>query len=233
MSPQGLPIRTLKPKPVEPIRIDVANQQRIIEVTRRLALAFGVETSPTLIANQILEEVTERWGQEKAALAKPARGILVMLALAAATLVPFANPVSYAREIATPVSGREYDPRGEDVSSFTLHAQAAGSEVRHSVRQLQRIIPWQAFLAFVLLGILVCGPRLRDPIVALSFFFLLMMFPHSLVFGQGLGYRSLMFAPFFCLAAVRLSTARWSVPAIALLALADVVVLLDPLGARG
>jgi len=72
MSPQGLPIRTLKPKPVEPIRIDVANQQRIIEVTRRLALAFGVETSPTLIANQILEEVTERWGQEKAALAKPA-----------------------------------------------------------------------------------------------------------------------------------------------------------------
>jgi hypothetical protein len=53
------------------------------------------------------------------------------------------------------------------------------------------------------------------------------------VFGQGLGYRSLMFAPFFCLAAVRLSTTRWCVPAIALLAAADVVVLLDPLSARG
>lgn len=66
-----LPIRTLKPKAPEPIRIDVANQQRLIEGTRRLALAFGVETSPTLIANQILEETTERWFQEKEALAKP------------------------------------------------------------------------------------------------------------------------------------------------------------------
>jgi hypothetical protein len=59
------------------------------------------------------------------------------------------------------------------------------------------------------------------------------MFPHSLVFGQGLGYRSLMFAPFFCLAAVRLSTARWCVPAVALLALVDLVMLADPLTARG
>lgn len=67
-----LPIRTLKPKAPEPIRIDVANQQRLIEGTRRLALAFGAETSPTLIANQILEETAERWFQEKEALARPA-----------------------------------------------------------------------------------------------------------------------------------------------------------------
>ena len=42
-----------------------------------------------------------------------------------------------------------------------------------------------------------------------------------------------MFAPFFCLAAVRLSSARWCVPAIALLAAADLLILIDPLGARG
>jgi len=208
-------------------------QERYVAAGTSFGLALAAKNTAIFMLPAVAAFLLWRWWRTDIALAKPARGILVMLALAAATLVPFANPVSYAREIATPVSGREYDPRGEDVSSFTLHAQAAGSEVRHSVRQLQRIIPWQAFLAFVLLGILVCGPRLRDPIVALSFFFLLMMFPHSLVFGQGLGYRSLMFAPFFCLAAVRLSTARWSVPAIALLALADVVVLLDPLGARG
>jgi Dolichyl-phosphate-mannose-protein mannosyltransferase len=169
-----------------------------------------------------------------ASLATPARALLVITAFAAAALLPFAHPVSYAQEVLTPVSGREYDPRGEDVSSFTLAgAQTGGSEVRKSVLQLQRVIPWNAFLAFVLLGILACGPRLRDPMAALCFFFLLMMFPHSLVFGQGLGYRSLMFAPFFCLAAVRLSTARWCAPAIALLALADLVVLVDPLTARG
>jgi hypothetical protein len=166
-------------------------------------------------------------------LAQPARALLVIAAFSAAALLPFAHPVSYAREIATPVSGREYDPRGEDVASFTLAgSESAASEVRRSVHQLKRLVPWYAFLAFVLLGILACGPRLRDPTVALCFFFLLMMFPHSLVFGQGLGYRSLMFAPFFCLAAVRLSTMRWCVAAIVLLALADLVVLVDPLTAR-
>jgi len=167
-------------------------------------------------------------------LLRPARAFLTVAALGAAVLVPFANPVSYAKEVLTPVSGREYDPRGEDVSSFTLAgAQAGQGERRASVRLLHNFMPWSVFLAFVLLGILTCGPRLRDPLVALSFFFLLMMFPHSLVFGQGLGYRSLMFAPFFCLAAVRLSSARWCVPAIALLAAADLLILIDPLGARG
>jgi hypothetical protein len=166
--------------------------------------------------------------------AKPLRALLVMAAVGAVSLFPFAHPVSYAQEIATPVSGRDYDPRGEEVSAFTLAgAQGADSTVRKSVRQLHRVIPWSAYLAFVLLGILACGPRLRDPMVALCFFFLLMMFPYGLVFGQGLTYRSLMFAPFFCLAAVRLSTLRWCAPAIAVLALVDLLVLVDPLSARG
>lgn len=166
--------------------------------------------------------------------AQHVRAALVMAALAGAALLPFAHPVSYAQEILTPVSGREYDPRGEDVGSFTLAgSQAADAGTRSSVRLLHRLVPWSAFLAFVLLAILACGPRLRDPMVALCFFFLLTMFPYGLVFGDGLNYRSLIFVPFFCLAAARLSTARWCVPAIALLALADLVVLSDPLTARG
>jgi len=208
-------------------------KERYVAAGLSFGLALAAKNTAIFMLPAVAAFLLWRWWRTDSPFAKPARGFLVTLAFAAAALVPFANPVSYAREIATPVSGRDYDPRGEDVSSFTLHAQAADSEVRQSVRQLQRVIPWHAFLAFVLLGILVCGPRLRDPMVALSFFFLLMMFPHSLVFGQGLGYRSLMFAPFFCLAAVRLSTTRWCVPAIALLAAADVVVLLDPLSARG
>jgi 4-amino-4-deoxy-L-arabinose transferase-like glycosyltransferase len=208
-------------------------KDRYVAAGLSFGLALAAKNTAIFMLPAVAAFLLWRWWRTDSPLAKPARGFLVTVAFAAAALVPFANPVSYAREIATPVSGREYDPRGEDVSSFTLHAQALDSEVRQSVRQLQRVIPWYAFLAFVLLGILACGPRLRDPMVALSFFFLLMMFPHSLVFGQGLGYRSLMFAPFFCLAAVRLSTTRWCVPAIALLAAADVVVLLDPLSARG
>jgi dolichyl-phosphate-mannose-protein mannosyltransferase len=205
---------------------------RYVAAGLSLGLALAAKNSAIFMLPAVAAFLLWRWWRTDLPLANPARALLVTAAFAAAALVPFANPVSYAREIATPVSGRAYDPRGEDVSSFTLHAQAADSKVRQSVRELQKVIPWYAFLAFVLLGILVCGPRLRDPMVALSFFFLLMMFPHSLVFGQGLGYRSLMFAPFFCLAAVRLSTTSWCVPAIALLALADLVVLVDPLSAR-
>src|SRR5262245_6969214 len=208
-------------------------KDRYVAAGLSFGLALAAKNTAIFMLPAVAAFLLWRGWRTDSPFAKPARGFLVTLAFAAAALVPFANPVSYAREIATPVSGRDYDPRGEDVSSFTLHAQAADSEVRQSVRQLQRVIPWHAFLAFVLLGILVCGPRLRDPMVALAFFFLLMMFPHGLVFGQGLGYRSLMFAPFFCLAAVRLSTTRWCVPAIALLAAADVGVLLDPLSARG
>jgi hypothetical protein len=169
-----------------------------------------------------------------ASLATPVRSVLVMAALAAATLLPFANPVAYAHEILTPVFGREYDPRGEDLQSFTLAGrQADDGQSRNSARLLQNFVPFNVTLAFVLLGILVCGPRLRDPMVALCFFFLLTMFPHGLVFGLGLGYRSLMFVPFFCLAAVRFSTVRWCVPAIVLLALVTMVMLADPLTATG
>jgi len=175
----------------------------------------------------------ERSGADTTA-GKTAQGLLVMGVLSVVTLLPFAHPVSYAQEILTPVSEREYDLRGEDVGKYKLVGkQGVDSGVREPVALLQRLIPWNAYLAFVLLGILVCGPRLRDPTVALCFFFLLMLFPHSIVFGQGLTYRSLMFVPFFCLAAVRLSNVRWCVPAIAVLALLDLVWLIDPITARG
>jgi hypothetical protein len=208
-------------------------KERYVAAGISFGLALAAKNTAIFLLPAVAVFLLWRWWRTDIPLAKPARAFLVMTAFAAAALAPFANPVSYAREIATPVSGREYDPRGEDVSSFTLaEGQALDSQARQSVQQLRRVVPWYAFLAFVLLGILACGPRLRDPVVALSFFFLLMMFPHNLVFGQGLSYRSLMFAPFFCLAAVRLSTTRWCVPAIALLALADLVVLVDPLSAR-
>lgn len=66
----ALPIRTLKPRAVQPIRIDLPNQKRIVEWTQRLAEAFGAETDPTLIANQVLEEVLDEWGEAKLKLAQ-------------------------------------------------------------------------------------------------------------------------------------------------------------------
>jgi hypothetical protein len=206
-------------------------------------LALAAKNTAIFLMPAVIAFLVWRWWRARrseapiladASLAKSVRGVLVMAALAVATLLPFANPVAYAQEILTPISGREYDPRGEDVQRFTLSGrQVDNGQSRNSVRLVQRLVPWNVFLAFVLLGILVCGPRLRDPMVALCFFFLLMMFPHSVVFEQGLTYRSLMFVPFFCLAAVGFSPVRWCVPAIVLLALVNMVMLADPLSATG
>jgi len=206
-----------------------------------LALAAkntAILLAPAIVAFLLWKLWSDRRSRERSGadptVGKTAQGLLVMGALSVVTLLPFAHPVSYAQEILTPVSEREYDLRGDDVGEFkVVRTQGVDSGVRGSVELIQRLIPWNMFLVFVLLGILVCGPRLRDPTVALCFFFLLMMFPQSTVFGQGLTYRSLMFVPFFCLAAVRLSNVRWCVTAIAVLALLDLVLLIDPIAARG
>lgn len=215
----------------------VAKERYVLAgISYGLALAaknVAILLAPAIVAFLLWKLWSGRRSRERSGtdptVGQTAQGLLVMGALSVVTLLPFAHPVSYAQEILTPLSEREYDRRGEDVGKFML----VGRQGPDAVGLLQRLIPWNAFLAFVLLGILVCGPRLRDPTVALCFFFLLMMFPHSTVFGQGLTYRSLSFVPFFCLAAVRLSNVRWCVPAIAVLALLDLVWLIDPITIRG
>jgi len=68
---EALPVRTLPPKP-KPLRIEPANQERLRIAVRRIAAAYGIDTDQNLVLNQILEEVTERWTDEKEALARPA-----------------------------------------------------------------------------------------------------------------------------------------------------------------
>ena len=48
-------------------------------------------------------------------------GLAIMGAVAFVTLLPFANPISYAQEILTPLISRPVDPRGENVSQWTLN----------------------------------------------------------------------------------------------------------------
>ena len=65
-----LPVRVLAPRP-KPLRVEPANQERLRVAVRRIAAAYGVDTDQSLILNQILEETTERWCEEKEALARP------------------------------------------------------------------------------------------------------------------------------------------------------------------
>jgi hypothetical protein len=178
---------------------------------------------------------------------KDIKAAVAIAIVALVTLLPFANPVSYVHEVLTPVAGRDFDPRGEDVESFSLGAQITGEATSSSVTSsnvqvskvvllqqfVKSIVPWNTHLGFVVLAILACGPRIKDDVFAISFIFLLMMLPYRIIFGSGLGYRSLIFVPFLCIVASRMTTLRWGLSAAAFLAVVSFVMLLDPFAAQG
>jgi hypothetical protein len=180
-------------------------------------------------------------------LTSAANGAGVVALLAIVTLLPFANPVSYAQEILTPISGRPFDPRGENVAKYQLRS-TGGSEVGEATTAelaianrpavqgttavLSRLIPWNVYLAFVVLAIVTIGPRIREDIVAVSFFFMLTMFPHSLLFGSGLNYRTLMFVPFFSVLATRFAGLWWGAVVVMVFATVIFLFALDPHAAR-
>jgi hypothetical protein len=180
------------------------------------------------------------------------KDLLVVGSAAFITLLPFANPWSYVSEVLTPVTGREFDRRGENVDQFTLKSVASSGSlgeqalseqvdsigekigtIRPGVRLLQNLVPWSVYIGFVLVAILACASRLNGPVFTISFLFTLMAFPHSLVFGDGLIWRSIVFAPFFALVmtAWAESRSRWVV--LGAMACIVTVLLVDPLTARG
>jgi hypothetical protein len=73
---------------------------------------------------------------------------------------------------------------------------------------------------------------MSTPVSRFAFCFLLMMFPQNLVFGDAIGYRSLMFLPFFAIIAARVLPPRGLATLFIVLVAMDVVFVLDPIAAR-
>jgi hypothetical protein len=165
------------------------------------------------------------------------RGLGLTVVLAGVALLPFANPVSYAKEILTPVTHPVYDRRGESVDQFTLSAlfsQPPASRVTSTIRPevgfLQLLLRFQnTDFFFVVVAILAVASRLRTGWVGLSLAVLLASFPYGLVFGYGLSYRSLLYVPFMAMLCVEFSGKRQLVALIAVLLFIDAFYCIDPL----
>lgn len=156
-------------------------------------------------------------------------GILVML--------PFANPISYAREILTPVTHRATDLRGENVEQLGTLSGRIGSQEhqgasveRPSVRFFGLMLRLETDdFFFLAIAVVLFYSSPRDSLMRMSFLFLLMSLPYGLIFGYGLNYRSLQFVPFFALL-IGLSIPRqYAIAFLSLLLLVDVVYCIDPI----
>ncbi|UCG52096.1 MAG: glycosyltransferase family 39 protein [Candidatus Latescibacterota bacterium] len=173
-------------------------------------------------------------------LTRATRGLVLFAIIGIVVLSPFANPVSEIKEILTPVTGRTFDTRGEDVSDFGLAGPVIRQEKGDKVRQerpvvstLKRVVGYNASLIFLLIGLPLIIERLRSPMAKYSFCFLMFSFPYRLVFGSGLNYRFLMFVPFFVLLASMVLGRRALLVILLLLVVIDLIFVVDPITATG
>jgi Dolichyl-phosphate-mannose-protein mannosyltransferase len=166
-------------------------------------------------------------------------GPLKMAAISFLVLLPFANPISYASEILTPVTHRATDPRGENVEQSTLsgrlgsHGDQLTAAERPDVRFLQLMLRLQSndFFFLAIAAALFYSTR-QDRLMSLCFLFLLMSLPYGLIFGYGLNYRSLQFIPFFGLLIGRLMPKQCAIIFVSFLLMADVVYCIEPITAN-
>jgi hypothetical protein len=192
----------------------------------------------------VLVEVARRWRQGDGAGAGRAlrRGLVggvVCLAVGGAVLSLFADPVAYAEEILTPLTHRAYDPRGENVESFSVGAQLreqpCGSlegtaRSRPEVNLVSRLLHFQNAFFFLVPGFLFLCQRKLGGLSLFSFLLLCLVFAYGLVFGtELLYYRYLLFIPFFVLLVTDVATPRPLGWLLALLLVYDAVILVDPL----
>ncbi len=170
------------------------------------------------------------------ACAGEVRRLLVAGAVAFVVLVPFANPVSYVEEILTPISGREFDPRGENVTNFavatTLRSQnSTGLSVfRPEIVALRQGLYFgQVAFFFFSLSLFGLLPRCTHDLSRTALVIVLLSVPFGFVFGHSLGYRSLFFVPFFAIACADLLGRRPLRLLAVLLAGISLVYAADPL----
>ena len=189
-------------------------------------------------------EVSRRWREQGPAGGRAcARRWMVGLAqcgaVALVVLAPFANPVSYAREILTPISHRAYDPRGENVSAVDLTSRASNPANRLAVgapgtpaTRVKVLVSYHLPTLLVIAALPLLWAQMVTPMSRFALCFLLMMFPQSLAFGDAIGHRSLMFLPFFAIVAARALKPRALVAILVALLAIDLVFVLDPVAAR-
>jgi hypothetical protein len=172
----------------------------------------------------------------KAALRK-LTGPLKAAAIGVLVLLPFANPISYASEILTPVTHRATDMRGENVEQLGtlsgrlgLQAQQVAGVERPSIQLLRMILRLETNdFFFVAIAVVMFYSMRQDPLMRMCFLFLLMSLPYGLIFGYGLNYRSLQFVPFFAIVIGRLIPRQYAVAFVAFLLLVDAVYCVDPI----
>jgi hypothetical protein len=180
------------------------------------------------------------WPAAREGLRRRAVGLSGFLLMAIVSLAPFANPVSMVREILTPVIAQPFDARGVDVGGFSLASRfgvepAAAGVVpqRRIVLMIRQLVGSNMRLLMLLIGLPLAWSRITRPLNRLGFFFLLLVFPYALLFGDGLGYRSLMFLPFFALIAAEVLGRRMLLATIAAFLLVDLVFVVDPISSTG
>jgi hypothetical protein len=150
--------------------------------------------------------------------------LAVIGAVAIVTLLPFANPVSYAQEILTPLISRPVDSRGENVNQWTLKGIVNNEpNLSPQVKFAQKFLYFND-LGFLFLVLALClaiqGPRTR--ITRLSLIVIVLYLPISSIFGLLLDWRTLLLVPFFAMAAaelLQLRQLRWLVAGMAVLTL--------------
>lgn len=170
-------------------------------------------------------------------LRRVACGLPLFLVVSLLVLAPFANPVSYMNEVLTPFTGREYDPRGEDVSSFSLSARTQDplssgefkSVRRPEIMLLDGMNIVNAAFFFMILSSVLALRHASGDLLKVSVVMLLLIIPYQLVFGRPLNYRYLLFLPFFVFTLASLGKVKHLKWLLAFLVLVDVVMLIDPM----
>jgi hypothetical protein len=178
--------------------------------------------------------------RERSPLIRGIKGLTIVMVVGALVLLPFANPISFTRELLTPIIQRLYDPRGENVYGFTLagrlhppEGRASNDAHRSVTRPEVRLITLLGYgdtgFLFVALAALLLFSRPIGPLARMCLLVLLLSMPYGIVFGRELSYRALMFVPFFAILAVDVARKRPLQCFVALLLLIDLVFCLDPM----
>jgi hypothetical protein len=162
-----------------------------------------------------------------------ARGFAVTMVLGLLCLLPFANPISYAREILTPITHRAHDLRGENVEQFTMSERLGGGDSSQRVsaaKPLQMLVRLEDNdFFFLAIAVLLFWPRQQQSLARVCFAVLLLALPYGLEFGNNLNYRSLLFVPFFGVLCALIAPRRYLVGLVAILLCADVLLSIDPI----
>lgn len=176
----------------------------------------------------------ERWTRVFAR----SRRVLFFAIMAFLTLLPFASPVSYAKELLSPISRRVYDPRGEDIASYSLvgkgnhddPASLVRSTVRPEIGLLERVggLKFTLWLPAIL-GLLVIAKHMQGACSSAAWIWMLAIFPAGAVFSYSMNYRALMFLPSFAVLGATLLPRRWVWILILALGCVSVIYALDPM----